>query len=130
MKKVSFLAWAKKNHLNYYIAGYSAVSSILAGLAISGLAYRFSEHSKSYTLAKARTTAWAAALGLGMGVAIAVIQVPSTEQGKLRSLLISVGIATLAMPAVARTSFVVFRRIHIYRRGETARPSSDRMDLL
>lgn len=129
-KKASFLAWAKNNHLNYYVAGYSAVMAIAAGLVISGLAYRFSEHSKSYKLAKTRSTAWAVALGLGLGVTVAVMQVPSTQQGKLRSLLISVGVATLVTPAVTHVSFIIFRRLHIYRRGDSARPSSDRMDLL
>lgn len=123
------MAWAKKNHLNYYVAGYSTVMAVLGGLLIAGLSYRYSEHSKSYKVAKTRTTAWAAALGLGLGVAVAVMQVPSTQQGKLRSLLISVAIATLLTPAVTYVSFVAFRRLHISRRGETARPSSDRLDL-
>ena len=129
-KKESFLVWAKTNHLNYYMAGYSTVMSILAGFVISALAYRFTEKSKSYKLAKVRTTAWAAALGLGLGVAVAVMQVPSTQQGKLRSLLISVAISTLATPAVTYANFVAFRRLHILIRGKSGRPSSTRMDLL
>lgn len=130
VKKVKFLAWAKKNHLNYYIAGYSAVMAALAGISIAGLSYRYSERSKLYKVAKVRTTAWAVALGLGIGVAVAVMQVPSAQQGKSRSMIISVTIASLLTPVITYGSFVAFRGIHIRRVGKRGRRSSERMDLL
>ncbi|MBU3666070.1 MAG: hypothetical protein FGM15_09390 [Chthoniobacterales bacterium] len=129
-KKESFRAWAKKNHLNYYLAGYAAVMAIAAGVSISGLSYRFSERSKLYSVAKARTTAWGAALGMGLGVAVAVMQVPSKQQGKLLSLIVCMTVATLATPLVTYISFAGFRRLHILRAGKRGRPTSVRMDLL
>lgn len=129
-RKVGFRTWAKKNHLNYYIAGYSGVMALLAGATIAGLSYRYSERSKLYSVAKSRTTAWAAALGLGIGVAVAVMQVPSVQQGKSKSLLISVAVAGIATPAITYLSFGAFRRLHIRRAGRRARLSSERMDLL
>lgn len=129
-KKTPFLKWAKKNHLNYYVAGYSGVMALLAGISIAGLSYRYSERSKLYGVAKARTTAWAGALGLGIGVAVAVMQVPSVQQGKLKSLLISVAIAGVATPAITYATFVFIRRLHIRQAGKRGRRSSERMDLL
>lgn len=129
-RKPSFVAWAKQNHLNYYLAGYAAAMAVAAGVSLSGLSYRFSERSKLYSVAKVRTTAWGAALGAGLGVAVAVMQVPSKQQGKLLSLIICIVVATLATPIVTYTSFAGFRLLHIIRAGKRGRPSSTRMDLL
>lgn len=126
----SFSRWraeAKRKHLTAYLACYTGLLAIAAGVVTGLAAYRMSDPMAFYRKTRRRALGLGATIGAALGVFAAVMQVPPDASGKLSLLVTTIASGTLFAWSASAFAFLGLRLLSNRAARKDGRRMTDRM---